>query len=128
MFNLGLLTSDGYAVLYAFLLRDSVVPWLYVISFALVVVGLALYHSIPSTTTAETVALLPSVADEAASAATSLLTGRHERQERQETQESEDQHHSESQRSVPSKSAQPPKRAELGDGKDVRYAPVNQGP
>lgn len=49
-FNLALLTSDVYALLITYLVFHSTVHWLYFLSFALVVLGLLLYHSIPPPT------------------------------------------------------------------------------
>ena len=45
LFNLSLLTSDVYAVLFSFLVYHSIVHWLYFIAFPLVVIGLLLYHA-----------------------------------------------------------------------------------
>jgi len=44
-FNLSLLTSDVYAVIFSYLLTGQLVHWLYFVGFGLVFVGLALYHS-----------------------------------------------------------------------------------
>lgn len=45
LFNLSLLTSDVYAVLFTFLYDGYLVSWLYFMSFALVMIGLVVYHS-----------------------------------------------------------------------------------
>jgi solute carrier family 35 protein F1/2 len=45
LFNLSLLTSDVYAVLFSFLLKGYLVPWMYFLAFALVASGLGLYYS-----------------------------------------------------------------------------------
>lgn len=44
-FNLSLLTSDVYAVVFSYLLTGELVQWLYFIGFALVFWGLTIYHS-----------------------------------------------------------------------------------
>jgi len=44
-FNLSLLTSDVYAVVFSYLLTGELVPWLYFVGFASVLLGLGLYHS-----------------------------------------------------------------------------------
>ena len=49
-FNLSLLTSDVYALLITYFVFDSTVHWLYFLSFAFVVVGLLVYHSVPPPT------------------------------------------------------------------------------
>jgi solute carrier family 35 protein F1/2 len=45
LFNLSLLTSDVYAVLFAFFVYHTIVHWLYFIAFPLVVLGLIIYHA-----------------------------------------------------------------------------------
>jgi solute carrier family 35 protein F1/2 len=45
LFNLSLLTSDVYAVLFTYFYYNYVVNWLYFLSFGLVIVGLVIYHS-----------------------------------------------------------------------------------
>lgn len=47
LFNLGLLTSDVYAVVFSYFFSGYLVGWLYFVAFALVIVGLVLYHSQP---------------------------------------------------------------------------------
>jgi solute carrier family 35, member F1/2 len=44
-FNLSLLTSDIYAVLFSYFFYGSLVKWLYFVAFALVASGLFIYHS-----------------------------------------------------------------------------------
>ena len=48
IFNLSLLTSDVYTVIYSYFKLGYWVNWLYFISFALVAIGIVLYHSSPS--------------------------------------------------------------------------------
>lgn len=50
LFNLSLLTSDVYAVIFSFILYGKLVYWMYFVAFGLVVVGLTLYHSEASPT------------------------------------------------------------------------------
>lgn len=45
LFNLSLLTSDVYAVVFSYFMYHHMVHWLYFVAFALVAVGLTLYHS-----------------------------------------------------------------------------------
>jgi solute carrier family 35, member F1/2 len=45
LFNLSLLTSDVYAVIFSYFFYGSLVNWLYFVAFGLVIVGLTLYHS-----------------------------------------------------------------------------------
>jgi hypothetical protein len=45
LFNLGLLTSDVYAVIFTYFFKGYLVSWLYFLAFALVIVGLVVYHS-----------------------------------------------------------------------------------
>jgi len=47
MFNLSLLTSDVYAVIFSYFLTEKLVSFLYFIGFAFVIIGLFLYHSNP---------------------------------------------------------------------------------
>eukprot|EP00428_Durinskia_dybowskii_P082258 CAMPEP_0170436398 /NCGR_PEP_ID=MMETSP0117_2-20130122/44120_1 /TAXON_ID=400756 /ORGANISM="Durinskia baltica, Strain CSIRO CS-38" /LENGTH=208 /DNA_ID=CAMNT_0010696431 /DNA_START=371 /DNA_END=993 /DNA_ORIENTATION=- len=47
LFNLSLLTSDVYAVVFTYFFSGYLVSWMYFLAFALVIVGLALYHSQP---------------------------------------------------------------------------------
>lgn len=44
-FNLSLLTSDVYAVIFAYFFTGKLVHWLYFLGFALVSIGLSIYHS-----------------------------------------------------------------------------------
>jgi solute carrier family 35 protein F1/2 len=48
LFNLSLLTSDVYAVVFTYFFSGYLVSWLYFVAFALVIVGLVLYHSQPA--------------------------------------------------------------------------------
>lgn len=48
LFNMSLLTSDVYAVIFSYLLTGEVVHWPYFIAFGIVVVGLFIYHREPS--------------------------------------------------------------------------------
>lgn len=45
LFNLGLLTSDVYAVVFSYFFYGSLVHWQYFVAFALVALGLSMYHS-----------------------------------------------------------------------------------
>ena len=45
LFNLSLLTSDIYAVIFSYLFYDYLVDWLYFVAFGLVASGLVIYHS-----------------------------------------------------------------------------------
>lgn len=45
LFNLSLLTSDVYAVIFTYFFDGYLVSWLYFVAFALVICGLLLYHS-----------------------------------------------------------------------------------
>lgn len=45
LFNLSLLSSDCYAVLYTYLAEGYLVRWTYFLALALVIVGLAVYHT-----------------------------------------------------------------------------------
>jgi solute carrier family 35 protein F1/2 len=45
LFNLSLLTSDVYAVLFTYFFESYLVSWLYFLSFGLVMIGLIIYHS-----------------------------------------------------------------------------------
>ncbi len=45
LFNLSLLTSDVYAVIFSFLFTGSLVHWLYFIAFFFVAIGIYVYHS-----------------------------------------------------------------------------------
>ena len=45
LFNLSLLTSDVYAVIFSYFFTGELVHWLYFVGFALILVGLTLYHS-----------------------------------------------------------------------------------
>lgn len=45
LFNLSLLTSDVYAVIFSYLFYGYLVEWLYFVAFALVASGLVIYHS-----------------------------------------------------------------------------------
>ena len=47
IFNLSLLTSDVYAVIFSYILYGKLVHWLYFIAFACVVCGLSIYHTQP---------------------------------------------------------------------------------
>lgn len=48
LFNLSLLTSDVYAVIFTYFFSGYLVSWLYFIAFGLVIVGLIIYHSQPA--------------------------------------------------------------------------------
>jgi solute carrier family 35 protein F1/2 len=48
LFNLSLLTSDVYAILFSYFFYGSLVKWLYFLAFALVAIGLIIYHSAKS--------------------------------------------------------------------------------
>jgi drug/metabolite transporter (DMT)-like permease len=48
LFNLSLLTSDVYAVVFSYFMYHRLVHWLYFLAFAFVAVGLAVYHRVPS--------------------------------------------------------------------------------
>jgi solute carrier family 35 protein F1/2 len=45
LFNLSLLTSDVYAVIFSYFFYGSLVSWMYFLAFALVILGLFVYHS-----------------------------------------------------------------------------------
>jgi len=45
LFNLSLLTSDVYAVIFTYFFDGYLVSWLYFVAFALVIIGLIIYHS-----------------------------------------------------------------------------------
>lgn len=45
LFNLSLLTSDVYAVIFSYFFSGQLVHWTYFIAFCLVVVGLGIYHN-----------------------------------------------------------------------------------
>lgn len=45
LFNLSLLTSDVYAVVFSYFFYGSLVSWMYFVAFALVIIGLFVYHS-----------------------------------------------------------------------------------
>jgi solute carrier family 35 protein F1/2 len=45
LFNLSLLTSDVYAVIFSYLMYQKLVHWLYYVAFGMVAVGLLVYHS-----------------------------------------------------------------------------------
>jgi hypothetical protein len=45
LFNLSLLTSDVYAVIFTYFFYGYLVNWLYFLAFGLVIVGLIFYHS-----------------------------------------------------------------------------------
>ena len=47
LFNLSLLTSDVYAVVFSFFFYGHLVPWIYFLSYALVCIGLYIYYRIP---------------------------------------------------------------------------------
>jgi solute carrier family 35, member F1/2 len=51
LFNLSLLTSDVYAVVFAYLAYDYSVHWLYYVAFAVTCAGLTLYHCVPANPT-----------------------------------------------------------------------------
>ena len=44
LFNLSLLTSDVYAVIFTYFYEGYLVSWLYFIAFSLVIIGLIIYH------------------------------------------------------------------------------------
>jgi len=48
LFNLSLLTSDVYAVAFAYLAYDYSVHWLYYVAFAMTCIGLVIYHCVPA--------------------------------------------------------------------------------
>jgi len=45
LFNLSLLTSDVYAVIFTYFFYGYLVNWLYFLAFGLVIIGLCIYHS-----------------------------------------------------------------------------------
>jgi solute carrier family 35 protein F1/2 len=45
LLNLGILTSDVYAVIFSYFLKGYLVNWVYFVSFGLVLIGLVIYHS-----------------------------------------------------------------------------------
>jgi len=45
LFNLSLLTSDIYAVLFSYIFYGTIVHWLYFLAFSLVCLGILTYHS-----------------------------------------------------------------------------------
>ena len=47
LFNLSLLTSDVYAVVFSFFFYGHLVPWIYFLSYALVCIGLYIYYRVP---------------------------------------------------------------------------------
>jgi solute carrier family 35, member F1/2 len=55
LFNLSLLTSDVYAVVFSFLITSEWVTWLYILAFAFVGIGIYMYHSEEPPTSALTV-------------------------------------------------------------------------
>lgn len=50
LFNLNLLTSDVYILIWAWLWQGQQFSWLYAVAFALTLSGLALYHTQPTPT------------------------------------------------------------------------------
>jgi solute carrier family 35 protein F1/2 len=56
VFNLSLLTSDVYAVVFSFFFYGRLVPWPYFLSYALVCLGLSMYYSSPPLAESETAA------------------------------------------------------------------------
>ena len=56
LFNLSLLSSDVYAVIFSWLITGHLVSWLYFLAFGLVAAGIWLYHTAPTPTPAEEVA------------------------------------------------------------------------
>lgn len=52
MFNLSLLTSDVYALLFSFLVENVTPDWLYFVAFAVIFCGLVIYHVQPPPTSA----------------------------------------------------------------------------
>ena len=52
LFNLSLLTSDVYAVLFSLIAVHRLVSWLYFLAFGLTMSGLIVYHRAPSATSA----------------------------------------------------------------------------
>lgn len=45
LFNLSLLTSDVYAVIFSYFFYQSLVSWMYFLAFGLVILGLSIYHA-----------------------------------------------------------------------------------
>lgn len=52
MFNLSLLTSDVYALLFSYLVEHVTPNWLYFVAFGVIFCGLTLYHAQPRPTNA----------------------------------------------------------------------------
>ena len=50
LFNLSLLTSDIYAVIFTYFSTGRMVSWLYIVAFLLVAIGLYIYHTQPPPT------------------------------------------------------------------------------
>ena len=50
LFNLSLLTSDVYAVVFSYFLDGRLVSWMYFLAFAFTLCGLYLYHTAPPPT------------------------------------------------------------------------------
>lgn len=53
MFNISLLTSDIYALVFAIFVEHATLNWLYFAAFVLIFLGIVLYHSQPIPTKAE---------------------------------------------------------------------------
>lgn len=53
MFNLSLLTSDVYALVFAYFVENMTPNWLYFVAFAVIFTGLLVYHFQPAPTHAE---------------------------------------------------------------------------
>lgn len=53
MFNLSILTSDVYALLFSFLVEHVTPNWLYFVAFSVIFCGIIIYHSDPAPTSAE---------------------------------------------------------------------------
>ena len=56
LFNLSLLSSDVYAVIFSWLITGHLVSWLYFLAFGLVAAGIWVYHSAPNPTPPDEVA------------------------------------------------------------------------
>ncbi|CAE8715764.1 unnamed protein product, partial [Polarella glacialis] len=56
LFNLSLLTSDVYSVLFSYIVQHQRFGWTYAAAFATTLTGLVLYHTQPAVTCAASVA------------------------------------------------------------------------
>jgi solute carrier family 35 protein F1/2 len=61
LFNLSLLTSDVYAVLFSYLVYNTMVHWLYYIAFTLTLIGTYMYHFAGNTSSIQEYSSLPSL-------------------------------------------------------------------